>query len=86
MLLGMLDTLGIKRVLVTPQNWKKVVFRDYDKDDYGINGQKQMAIDHVQYHWPDVELVPGKCRVKQDGIAEAVCICEYGCYQEGVLE
>ena len=86
-ILGALEAHGIAYVLVTPLKWKKAVFVDYDKDDYGGSfSNKQMAIDHVSHNWPSVDLTPGRKRIPSDGISDAVCICEYGLIQEGLME
>lgn len=40
--------------------------------------RKERAIEHVKRHWPGVNLAPGRCTTPQSGIADAVCLAEYG--------
>lgn len=70
-LLGVCDALGIPYRLVTPQTWKKRVLAGTAKD-------KDAAVAFVKRGFPMVELTPGKKRVPHDGIADAVCLAEYG--------
>lgn len=57
--------------LVRPQDWKAKVLKGTKKD-------KADAIAFVQRAYPDINLIPGKCRTPQDGLADAVCLAEYG--------
>ena len=68
---GMLETLEIPHRLVTPQAWKKVVLAGTAKD-------KDAAINFVRRAYPAIDLTPGRKRVPHDGMADAVCIAEYG--------
>ncbi|MBK1691097.1 hypothetical protein [Ectothiorhodospira mobilis] len=70
-LLGVCEALGIPYRLVTPQAWKKRVLAGTTKD-------KEAAIAFVKRAFPMVDLTPGKKRVPHDGIADAVCLAEYG--------
>jgi len=70
-LLGVCEALGIPYRLVTPQAWKKRVLAGTAKD-------KGAAIAFVKRAFPMVDLTPGKKRVPHDGIADAVCLAEYG--------
>lgn len=74
-IIGMLAALGIRTELVSPQKWKRAVLAGTDRD-------KAAAIRFVQENYPDIDLTPGRCRVPQDGIADAVCIAHYGMLQE----
>jgi len=56
---------------VTPQTWKKQVLNGYDVRD------KKAAIDYVKKKYK-MDLVPKRCRKEHDGMADAVCIWEYG--------
>lgn len=56
---------------VTPQAWKKLVLAGTAKD-------KDAALAHVRRAYPEVDLMPGRTRTPQDGVADAVCIAEYG--------
>lgn len=69
--LGVLEALGVPLFLVSPQSWKKSVLRD-------TPGDKAAAVAFCTQRWPDVELVPAGCRVPNDGMADALCIAEYG--------
>lgn len=68
---GILEGLGIPYQLVTPQAWKKEVLKGTKKD-------KDAAIQHVRRKYPTINLTPKPKRTPQDGIADAVCIAEYG--------
>lgn len=68
---GMLATLLIPVELVTPQRWKGEVLAGTAKD-------KAAAIVYARKRFPTVELVPRGCRVPHHGIAEALCMAEYG--------
>ncbi|MGJ8524317.1 hypothetical protein LMG33818_000025 [Halomonadaceae bacterium LMG 33818] len=69
--IGVLEALSIPYRIVTPQAWKKCVLAGTSKD-------KDAAINFVRRAYPDVELVPARCRKPHDGIADAVCLAEYG--------
>ena len=71
LVIGVCEALGIPYRLVTPQAWKKVVLAGTTKD-------KDAAVSFVRRAYPGVDLTPGKKRVAHDGIADAVCIAEYG--------
>jgi len=70
-LLGVCEALGIPYRLVTPQAWKKRVLA-------GTAKEKSDAIAFVKRAFPMVDLTPGQKRVPHDGIADAVCLAEYG--------
>ena len=70
-LLGVIEALGYPYKLVTPQAWKKIVLAGTSRD-------KTAASEHVHQMYPDVELSPGKMRTAHDGMADAVCLAEYG--------
>lgn len=71
LVIGICEALEIPYRLVTPQAWKKVVLSGTAKD-------KDAAISFVRRAYPSVDMTPGKKRVPHDGIADAVCIAEYG--------
>ncbi len=71
MLHGIVQTLWIPFRLVRPQAWKKLILA-------GTDHGKTAAIEHVTRAYPDIELMPGRCRKPHDGIADAVCIAEWG--------
>ena len=69
---GILAALAIPHVAVTPQAWKKSILAGTAKD-------KPAAIAFAQGYFPAVSLLPGpRCRVPHDGLADALCLAEYG--------
>lgn len=66
---GVLETLAIPYKLITPQQWKKVILAGTAKD-------KDAAIAYVSRKYPDLELIPPRCRKPHDGIADACCLAE----------
>lgn len=70
-LMGICEALGISYRLVTPQQWKKVVLEGTAKD-------KDAAINFVRRAYPGVDLTPGRKKKPHDGMADAICIAEYG--------
>lgn len=72
-LIGMLKTLAIPIVLVTPQEWKKKVLVGTD-----YKGNKAASCEYVARRYPNVNLRPGRKVKPSDGIADAVCLAEYG--------
>jgi crossover junction endodeoxyribonuclease RuvC len=71
---GLLAGLGIPFELVTPQSWKKSVLAGTAKD-------KDAAISYCRRAFPDVPLVMPRCRNPHDGIADALCLMQYGLRQ-----
>ena len=71
-ILGIAAALNIPTELVTPQAWKKVVLAGSQKD-------KDAAIEYCRRAFPQVSLLPGpRCRKPHDGLADALCLLEYG--------
>jgi len=70
-IIGACEALGIPYRLVTPQAWKKAVLAGTAKD-------KDAAIAFVRRAYPNIDLTPGRKRVPHDGMADAVCLAEYG--------
>lgn len=71
-LIGIIRTLGIPLAGVSPQKWKKTLFGKSTSD-------KQVSIDYIRKNYPDVNLLrTPKCTKPHDGIAEAICLAEYG--------
>lgn len=70
-LIGMCQTLGVPFQLVLPPAWKKLILAGTPKD-------KDAAIDYVRRIHPEVQLVPPGCKKPHDGIADAVCLVEWG--------
>ena len=68
---GLLAGLGIPFELVTPQAWKKVVLAGTAKD-------KDAAIAYCRRAFPEVPLIMPRCRTPHDGIADALCLLQFG--------
>lgn len=69
-ILGVLTALGIGYQLVPPRKWKA---------EFGLlNTQKQASVDVAKRLFPGVSLLPSdRCRKESDGMADALCLCEY---------
>lgn len=66
---GVMDALGISYQEVPPQKWKR---------EFGLNSDKQTSIQVCKRLFPDADLRPSeKCRVDNDGMAEALLMAEY---------
>lgn len=76
--LGIVDAMELPYQLVTPQAWKKKVLA-------GTQKEKADAIDFCRRRYPEIDLVPGKCRAPQDGIADATCMAHYAKLQNEKL-
>lgn len=72
-LIGMCQALGLPYSLVRPQAWKGKVLSGTQKD-------KDAAIAFCMREYPSVRLVPERCRVPHDGIADALCLAHYGAH------
>ena len=70
MLTGAVMGAGIPLELVTPQKWKSVTLQGTAKD-------KDAMIAFCRRRYPEVNLVPPRCRTANDGIADAVGILHY---------
>ena len=66
-----LELGGISYQTVTPRTWKAAMFKGKTKG-------KQLSIDHVVRKYPQVNLFPGRKTTPHDGIADAICLAEYG--------
>lgn len=72
MLQGICLGAGIPYELVRPQEWKNLVLKGTPKD-------KDAAIAYCRHRFPSVSLLPTpKCTKPSDGIADALCLMEYG--------
>lgn len=58
---------------IRPQQWKKML----KEEGFETKG-KQGSFDFCEKHWPHVSLIPAGKRVKQDGLADSLCIAEFG--------
>lgn len=65
---GVLDAFQIPYELVRPQKWKK---------EFSVTADKNSSIAVCQRLFPNVNLIPPKCRVPHDGSAEALLLAEY---------
>jgi crossover junction endodeoxyribonuclease RuvC len=70
-LLGITAALGIPTELVTPQRWKGTVLAGTAKD-------KDAAIAHCRRIFPDNQLIMPGCRKPHDGLADALCLLQFG--------
>jgi crossover junction endodeoxyribonuclease RuvC len=68
---GLLAGMGIPIELVQPQIWKKIILAGSPKD-------KDAAIAYCRRAFPNVPLVMPRCRTPHDGVADALCILQYG--------
>lgn len=68
---GVIEAMGYPYRQVTPQAWKRAVLAGTKKD-------KDAAIAFVRRAYPTIDLIPGKCRTPQDGIADAACMAVWG--------
>lgn len=70
-LVGAFTVLGWPLALPAPKQWKASVLAHTKKD-------KAAAIHRVLTRYPSVDLRPGRRTKPHDGIADAVCIAEWG--------
>lgn len=71
-IVGVLDALDIPAEYVTPQRWKKEVL-------VGTKRDKEAAINYVKQRFPHLSLLASaKSKKDSDGIADAVCLAEFG--------
>lgn len=71
-ILGLLGALGIGTEIVTPRGWKDDILQGVSDKD------KDAAIAYVRRVFPYVDLTSGGRHKPHDGMADAVCIAEYG--------
>lgn len=80
LIVATLDLHALPYQEVTPQAWKKHVLSGTSRD-------KTDAIKYVQRRFPQVNLVPTRCRNAHDGLADAICMAVFarnlqtGCYE-----
>ena len=70
-LIGALKARQIPIELVTAPTWKRTVLAGTARD-------KKAAIEHCARRFPQIELIPERGRTPHDGIADALCIAEFG--------
>ena len=68
-LYGIVEGLGHKILRVPANSWKGYFDLDVDKEE---------AIAKAEELYPSVDLIPPRCREKQDGLAEALLLARYG--------
>jgi crossover junction endodeoxyribonuclease RuvC len=71
MVRGVCAALGMPVMLVMPTQWKKQVL-------LGLPHDKDGAVQFCASRWPQTDLVLPGCRVPHDGLADALCLAEYG--------
>lgn len=71
MVRGVCAALAIPVTLVPPPLWKKRVL-------LGLPHDKAGAVQFCASRWPSADLILPGCRVPHDGIADALCLAEYG--------
>ena len=71
--ISVLDILRVPYTFCTPQQWKKTVLAGLP-----WKGNKSCSCVYVENKYPEIELLGGRRKKPHDGIADAVCICEYG--------
>jgi crossover junction endodeoxyribonuclease RuvC len=72
-LIGICMALELPFTLVTPQTWKKAMCTGMPK------GSKDVSIIIAKRLWPKINLLPTpRCKKESDGMADALCIAEYG--------
>jgi crossover junction endodeoxyribonuclease RuvC len=75
-LLGITAAMGIPTELVTPQRWKGAILTGTCKD-------KDAAIAYCRRAFPQVELIQPGCRKPHDGVADALCLLQFGLREFG---
>lgn len=68
---GVAAALHLRIELVTPQAWQKLILSGTTRD-------KDAAVAYVRRAYPSAELVRKGCRIPHSGVADALCIAEYG--------
>jgi hypothetical protein len=68
-LYGIAEGLGRKILRVPANSWKGY---------YDLGDDKEEAIAKAEELYPSVNLIPPRCREKQDGLAEALLLARYG--------
>lgn len=73
---GIVGGMGVRIERPTPQRWKKDVLHGLNRSDPAA--EKGAAIAYCRRAFPGVNLIPPGCRVPHSGIAEALCMAEWG--------
>lgn len=70
---GLLVGLGLRYVVIRPQEWKREILKGYNTKDKGS------SVLYVQRKYPNVNLLKtNRSRKPHDGMADAICLAEYG--------
>ena len=73
---GICIGLHIPYTLVLPASWKRTICKGMNTD---VKKSKQASIIIAKRLWPDISLLPTpRCKNESDGMADALCIAEYG--------
>jgi len=76
---GICAALGIGYQLVTPQAWMKSILAGYSSQ-----GKTKASVEYVKAKYPILSLLATeRSRKPHDGMADALCIAEYGWRLEG---
>jgi hypothetical protein len=75
-LYGIVEGLGHKILRVPANSWKGY---------FDLEAEKKEAIAKAEELYPSVDLIPPRCREKQDGLAEALLLARYG-LEKGNIE
>jgi crossover junction endodeoxyribonuclease RuvC len=70
-LIGLVRGLGISLILATPQQWQASILK-------GTSQNKTQAIAYALRRWPAANLRPGRRTKPHDGLADALCLAEFG--------
>ena len=78
MIIGVLESMGVPHVYVTPQKWQKKVLAGLTR------GDKNVAKDYCRRKYP-MKMLLGteRCKVPHSGICDAICMAEYIRLTEG---
>lgn len=69
---GILGTLAVPRLVVSPQSWQKSILKDTNRD-------KGIAIAYVMRMYPELDITPTiRSKKPHSGVADAICIARYG--------
>lgn len=75
-IVGILKTFDVLPIIVQPSKWKKEFNLLNSKLTY--KEKKLLDVNKAKELFPDINLVPPKCKVEHDGMADALLIAEYG--------
>jgi len=72
-----LDLTGRPHVLINPKTWQKIIFKDIRR---GPNDStKNLSCEFARRRWPSISLLAtARSKKPDDGLADALCLAEYG--------